>query len=87
MDSNYADKRSQISELQSLRDLVKRQTDQIAMLKEQLRDATSEERGDYHQRRELVKEVQLKKLLYLEVQMFLSPHGIYIDLNYFGKNR
>jgi predicted RNase H-like nuclease (RuvC/YqgF family) len=60
MDSNYADKRSQISELQSLRDLVKRQTDQIAMLKEQLRDATSEERGDYHQRRELVKEVQFK---------------------------
>lgn len=60
MDSNYADKRNQISELQSLKDLVKRQTDQIAMLKEQLRDATNEERGDYHQRRELVKEVQVK---------------------------
>lgn len=48
MDSNYADKRNQISELQSLKDLVKRQTDQIAMLKEQLRDANNEERGDYH---------------------------------------
>jgi len=60
MDSNYADKRNQISELQSLKDLVKRQTDQIAMLKEQLRDATNEERGDYHHRRELVKEVQVK---------------------------
>jgi hypothetical protein len=30
------------------------------MLKEQLRDATAEEKGDYNQRRELVKEVQLK---------------------------
>lgn len=30
------------------------------MLKEQVRDAGAEERDDYHQRRELVKELQMK---------------------------
>ena len=44
MDISYADKRNQISELQSLRDLVKKQADQIASLKE----TASDHENDYH---------------------------------------